>query len=967
MGIILEKSTLVFDELVGSSSFDDVFKNSIRDYYTYGFKSYDQNIKGSQSVKDRWKIFSKILGEKWYFEKRKKGRNQIVLKTIPSGTDNPVDDFYFLHNLSKIGDYLNYILDLDGRSVFNGGLEDLPIGQDELYAVEGNAGAQSLESTNLVEYAIISNWVDKLQNSDIALNDSDGNMDFPVRLNRQLNIWSVRTRFMPSSFRDKYANLSNRTEYLYSLGVIGNLRDNPEQRNKWLDGQWKTWLSKELDGENSIFKKYFSSDASEKANHFWYKSPLTMALICENTAEELDGEGPCGFIEKFSEMCKFFSQYYPLGEVGTILSERCNVKVGRVSKEVFHFKHNYVQKTLYDYNLIDILIAIEKGYLCLLQCSHGTNLNEYEELAVPLEIRISVLNGREYVLYYHILERRIKALRLEFIDKITIYSSVKSMCKVQRIITKTGKKKSVQEEELFDIELDENELARQVEIANQMLPYIWGTGVSDCIVDEEWKSRLISFKLPIDINFTTEKFIKNRVLKESRIGEQDNVITIFPTKELRSWIRSFYLRVTKPDEIADALFDIDNDIDAMWNVYFNKQIIAGDEGEEYKKNTEKEYTVDGFSLNGDVLPATEGHGALFNELFSWYSTILANSVLSIDSEHDLRCNLKEEINRVLGYYTPEEQEWVQTELCAYILDSELVDDKGQVRFIVPQIDYLYDLLPITKIEVRWLLSVLEDPLAKIFLSTKQIDSIRYCLARAPFRMEKLQIDAINYFDRYNLEDRISMGKKHIAQKGRVNDKDLLHIRTLYEAIIKEQKLHVVYRNWAGQKRYVTCAPLRIEYSRRDDVFRLWHVQNSKSQIRIINIPRIIHIEELVDKHFDLKEQREILDKLYDKTMTSIQIEFYQGVKNLPDRILTEFSLWKKKCVYDSSECKFVMTLYYSVLDEKEIMIRLLSYGPYIRIIASDDNYILKEIKARIKTQREILRDREFELESTKDR
>lgn len=75
MGIILEKSKLIFDELVGTSSFDDVFKNSIRDYYTYGFKSYDQNIKGSQSVKDRWKIFSKILGEKWYFEKEKRKKS----------------------------------------------------------------------------------------------------------------------------------------------------------------------------------------------------------------------------------------------------------------------------------------------------------------------------------------------------------------------------------------------------------------------------------------------------------------------------------------------------------------------------------------------------------------------------------------------------------------------------------------------------------------------------------------------------------------------------------------------------------------------------------------------------------------------------------------------------------------------------------------------------------------------------
>lgn len=124
--------------------------------------------------------------------------------------------------------------------------------------------------------------------------------------------------------------------------------------------------------------------------------------------------------------------------------------------------------------------------------------------------------------------------------------------------------------------------------------------------------------------------------------------------------------------------------------------------------------------------------------------------------------------------------------------------------------------------------------------------------------------------------------------------------------------------------------MRIEYSRRDDIFRVWYVheQNAELKIGIINIPRIVRVEELVDERFDLKEQRKILDKLYDETMTSIQIEFYQGIKNLPDRILTEFSLWKKKCVYDPLSYKFTMTLYYSAVDEKEILIRLLSYTVY---------------------------------------
>ncbi|MBS7172577.1 hypothetical protein [Blautia sp.] len=74
MGIILEKSKLVFDELIGANSFDETFKNSIRDYYAYGFKSYDQCSKGGQIARNRWKIFSKVLGEKWYFEKRKNGK-----------------------------------------------------------------------------------------------------------------------------------------------------------------------------------------------------------------------------------------------------------------------------------------------------------------------------------------------------------------------------------------------------------------------------------------------------------------------------------------------------------------------------------------------------------------------------------------------------------------------------------------------------------------------------------------------------------------------------------------------------------------------------------------------------------------------------------------------------------------------------------------------------------------------------
>lgn len=55
-----------------------------------------------------------------------------------------------------------------------------------------------------------------------------------------------------------------------------------------------------------------------------------------------------------------------------------------------------------------------------------------------------------------------------------------------------------------------------------------------------------------------------------------------------------------------------------------------------------------------------------------------------------------------------------------------------------------------------------------------------------------------------------------------------------------------------------------------------------------------------------------------------------------------------------------MTLHYPTEDEKEILVRLLGYGPYIRILAEDDNYVLKEIKRRLSVQRDLIQTRESE-------
>ena len=948
MGIILEKSKLVFDELIGTNSFDEIFKNSIRDYYAYGFKSYDQCSKGSQIARNRWKIFSKVLGEKWYFEKRKNGRNQITLKTMPSGTDNPVDDLYFLHNLGKIGDYLNYLFDLDSRSKLRGGLSALPVDIEELESVEGKNGIQKLENVDETEYSIIRNWLNEMNGDHV-----DAETERVVRVNRQLNIWSGSTRISPKSFRNKYTNLGNRTEYLYNLGVLADLRDIPKERNEWLRSQWERYTPE--------IKRYYNSKIS--GDHFWYKSSLTMESmirgLCEHTESVLEQES----INDFKTMCDFFSQYYPMGELGTIISQRCGCMENVYDKECFCFKHNYLQKTLYDYNLIDILYAIENQYKCLIEYSHGTNMGLLQEIIIPLEIRISVINGREYVLYYHIGERRIMALRLEFIDKITVFSNIRSIKKVQQRVQKTGRK--IQRDIISQetVNYDEEEIDHQLLTANQMLPYIWGTDISECAVTEQWKDRLINITIPVIYNLGKEGYIGKRLKKENRFQQNEKHLSLFPTKELRNWMRSFYMRINAaPDTVIDS-FSIYSDVEAMWNVYFNKKILAGGGRAAHEHKDVEDNIEYGYMIEGDIVPSTEGHGALFNELFSKYAIVLAEAVLGCSKENtsvNLDEILEQKIQKAFGYYSQDEIHKVRAELSLYIQNSELVDKEGKSRFILENGDYLYNLLPLTKMELRWLLTVLEDPLARIFLSEDQIAAAKRIIQDSPLDIQAFQLGVINYFDRYYSENKVTVGKKNSIQDGRHSKKELYYIRTVYQAMKEQTRLRIEYFNWEGKKRYAVCSPVWIEYSRRDDVFRVWYVQNEKNKIRKINISRVTKITVLSDKKYNKDEQRAKLKKLYEATMTSIKVEFYQGDRNLPDRILTEFSLWKKKCVYDILTSKYAMTLYYSTLDEKEILIRLLGYGPYIRVIAPENNYVLCELKRRITVQKDLIQEKDFE-------
>lgn len=939
------------NELIGTNTFDENFKNAMRDYYSYGFKCYDQFYKDRQTIDKNRKILEKILGEHWEFKKTgMKGRYQIVLRTAERDMNTPINELYFLHNLKYIGHYLNYLLDLDSKSRLRSGLQSIPPDEGEL------TDDETLIYTNEVDFAIIDNWFEEINYEGYPGEFLKGDT-LPVRINRQLDA------FCPDSSKGR--NLWNRTAVLDGLGVVCNLSSpyNVERRNRWLKSEWNKYQER----HHFKQKRYFNSAKTDLSRAYWMRSPITMEtllekgneLFSETAGKDTEDRFEDDFQTKFQDLCSFYTQYFVLGEIGSFLNRRMMGCLPDNENEPFKFKHNYIQKSLYDYNLLDILIAVENTYICWVSYSHGINLSRQECIIIPLQIRVSVANGREYVMYYDIERRKLGALRIEFIDRIIIYRHVQSIKPVERSGAKNAQAKrqaeTVQEENaLREIKIDAQDLKRQIILARQMLPSVWGTEISDCLVDDNWEERVHTYRIRINYSDDDEQYITVRAKKESRKNadvwqEKEIKIKCFPTKELRNWLRSFYVRMESAEGMDDREFDVDKDVESLWNLYFEKNEWKQEEpGEDKNADSDREKT--GYEIEGTVIAESEGHAALFHELFSKHAVVLADSILacSHEREGDFHEILKQEVRRNFSFYAGKELEKVTETLAGYALDCGVIGRDGVPRFTTQRRDYLYEVLPLTKIECRWLITVLRDPVADIFLprnvSQKLIDYIR---ETALYHVKPFEMDCIYYFDRYNAGVR--------------TDSEIQQIRKIYRAICNGRKIRVKYKNWKGDELpETTLCPAWMEYSKRDDVMRIWAVDET-GKICIVNVPRMTGLEVLHGEGYNLEAAQEQVRGLLEKTMTKLTVEFYEGKRNLPDRILTEFSLWKKKCVYDPKSKKFAMKLHYSTYDEKEILIRLLSYGAYIKVSSDEkDNYVCTELKRRIARQRDLFRTMEHE-------
>ena len=226
-------------------------------------------------------------------------------------------------------------------------------------------------------------------------------------------------------------------------------------------------------------------------------------------------------------------------------------------------------------------------------------------------------------------------------------------------------------------------------------------------------------------------------------------------------------------------------------------------------------------------------------------------------------------------------------------------------------------MPLTILEKRWMKAVLLDPRIRLFdPDDKGLEDIQPLFTP----------DLFVYFDRYTDGDNYQ------------DDLYIRHFRTILTAIRERKTLLIRYEPRSRIRRLLTVTPHHLEYSEKDDRFRLYAA--GKRRLWVFNLSRILDCRPAVSG---------VLMPLRAGKEQTLSFEVVDE-RNALERVLLHFSHLRKETKRLDAK-RYRVTLAYDREDETEMVIRILSFGPMIRV--TEPERIVALLKERIERQQEL--------------
>ena len=226
-------------------------------------------------------------------------------------------------------------------------------------------------------------------------------------------------------------------------------------------------------------------------------------------------------------------------------------------------------------------------------------------------------------------------------------------------------------------------------------------------------------------------------------------------------------------------------------------------------------------------------------------------------------------------------------------------------------------MPLTELEKRWMKSLLLDPRIQLF----EPDGSGLEDVEPLFTPEMIVC-----YDRYTDGDDYT-DPDYIAR-----------FRTILRAIREKRNLYISYGTPNQNRVRLVVTPYYLEYSEKDDRFRL--IASGWKRSWIFNLSRVAEcVFADSDRRMPLRET--------EKSRVTFELE---NRRNALQRVLLHFSHLEKETKKIGPH-RYLVTLIYDRQDETEMLIRILSFGPVIRVTSPE--HFIGLIHARIEKQKQL--------------
>lgn len=229
-------------------------------------------------------------------------------------------------------------------------------------------------------------------------------------------------------------------------------------------------------------------------------------------------------------------------------------------------------------------------------------------------------------------------------------------------------------------------------------------------------------------------------------------------------------------------------------------------------------------------------------------------------------------------------------------------------------------MPLTKLQKQWLKAIANDPRIKLF---GEID------------LDFPDVEPLFLSEDYLVFDKYSDGDDY------ENETYIANFRLILDAIRNQYLISIVYENRKGEPLNAVMIPEYLEYSEKDDKFRVIGAESCFHGVH--NLGRIISCEPY--KGFfaaNCEKQnyacpRSVIFELVDQ-------------RNALERVLLHFAHFEKQAERLDNG-KYQITVNYDKDDETELVIRILSFGPMIKVTAP--RHFIDLIKERLINQKKL--------------